>query len=61
MMISSLDTDLEGLTGESFIMILPFLHASEAMLLVLKILTDQRNLSILTGLLTGMMELLFIL
>jgi hypothetical protein len=44
--ISFFKTVLEGFTGTLLIMILPFRHSSDAMLLVLYSLTYQRNLSI---------------
>ena len=41
-----METDLDGLTDCSFISILPFLHAADAKLRVLKIRTAQSHLSI---------------
>ena len=60
-MISFLEIILEGLTWILLIVTLPLLQASVAMLLVLKILTDHRNLSILIAFTSGIIRLLFIL
>ena len=60
-MISFLEIILEGFTWILLIVTLPLLQASVAMLLVLKILTDHRNLSILIAFTSGIVRLLFIL